>query len=97
MGGESGVASHGFGSPRVPATASSCQMTKLKQFSKKYDVLYSRESNPWMVEHSASKAVLHSSQGILGRSKFGRAVEAEHGNRTRRAGDIAGRAYLSTG
>ena len=42
------VASHGFGTPRVPETGSSCQVTKLKQFSNEFDVLYSREKNPWI-------------------------------------------------
>ena len=32
-----------------------CQMTKIIQFSNKFDVLYWRESSPWMREHSASQ------------------------------------------
>lgn len=28
--------------------ARNCQMTKLKQLSNKFDVLYSKETNPWI-------------------------------------------------
>lgn len=59
-----------------------CQMTKIKQFSNKLHVLCLRETNPWIGECSTSQAVEHSSQGILGQSKFYKvteAVETGHG------------------
>lgn len=55
-------------------------MTKLKQFSNKFDALYSRENNPWTGEYMASQAVKHSSQGILGKSEFYRVLRRQCGN-----------------
>lgn len=40
-----------------PISHSACQM--IKQYSNRFDVLYSRESSPWIWECSASQAVKH--------------------------------------
>lgn len=53
-----------------------CQMTKIKQFSNKLNVLRLRETNAWIGECSTSQAVEHSSRGILGQSKFYKVIEA---------------------
>lgn len=45
-------------------------MTKLKQFSNKFDVLYSRENNPRTGEHRASPAVEPSPQEIWGKREL---------------------------
>ena len=50
-----------------------CQMTKIKQFSNEFDVLYPRENNPWI--GITSPAVEHYSEEIWGKSKFYGALE----------------------
>lgn len=46
------------------------QVTKLEQFSTEFDVLYSRENNPWPGECSGSLAAEDSSRGMRGRNEF---------------------------
>lgn len=55
-------------------------MTKLKQLTGKFDVLYSRENSPWIGRgvgggYNASSAVEHCPGRILGKSECYRAVE----------------------
>lgn len=58
---------------RVPCCHQNCEMTKLKQASTAFDVLYSRENNPWIREYIGSQEVLSSSPGIWGKNGFSRA------------------------
>lgn len=46
----------------LPYVHNICQRTKLKQFSNKFDVFYSRENNSWIGGGCASQAVEHISQ-----------------------------------
>lgn len=64
-------------------------MTKLKQFGNGFDVLYSRESNPWMREHSVSQAIETLPEAFWARVAFMEGLEGatqKLGRWTRRLG-----------
>lgn len=45
-------------------------MTKLKQFSKEFNAIYSRKNSPWIGGIQCLTGVERSSQGILGKREF---------------------------
>lgn len=62
-----------------PSVARVCQMMKLKQFSNEFDILYSKDNNPFgLGECSASQAVECCSCGNGARLSF---TEVRRGNR----------------
>lgn len=52
-------------SAREKSLSKHCQMTKMRQFSNKFDVFYSRENNLWIGEYSASQAVEQFFRGMF--------------------------------
>lgn len=55
------------------------------QFVNEFDVLNSRENNPWTEKYSTSHAVEHSSQGFWTRAGFMGPQVRQFGNRARLA------------
>lgn len=58
-------------SDREKSLSKHCQITKIRQFSNKFEVLYSRKNNFWIGESNALQSVEHFSWGI-----FNTALEA---------------------